>query len=255
VLLLAAPLDKYVLNEWAWLREAGLPGARMAIFMFAGLVLLCITPLRGTCARLLRQPIAPDHMLEPLIAIVMNVVAALGAFGAFALWNWSVGGEPQLARRMGEVSSHTEQWTSAISAAGIVLLLLGAFASPIVEELIFRGLLYNAWLKQWGWLKASIGTSIVFGLAHGAFLPQLLASFVFIAAYRRSSSLWTPILAHAGFNTIVWYPLLGQFALPAGRSTGELHVWTFHLVCMAATLVALPWYLWSSRDSKIVPCP
>jgi membrane protease YdiL (CAAX protease family) len=202
---------------------------------------------------LLRPPIAPGHTLEPAIAFLMNVLVALGALGAFALWNWGVGGEPQLARRMGEVSSHTEQWTGAISPSGLILLLLGALAAPIVEELIFRGLLYNAWLRQWGWVPASIGTSIVFGIAHGAFLPQLLASFVFIAAYRRSSSLWTPILAHAAFNTIVWYPLLGQFALPAGRSTGELHVWTFHLACLAATLVALPWYLWSSRDSKVTP--
>jgi membrane protease YdiL (CAAX protease family) len=252
VLLLAAPLDKYVVNECAWIREAGVPVTRMALFMFAGIVMFAITPIRAACARLLRRPIPPGRRLEPFIALAMNVLVSMGAFGAFALWNWSVGGEPQLARRMGEVSSQAEQWSAATSGPGIVLLVLGALAAPLVEELIFRGFIYNAWQRQWGWVKASLATSIAFGVAHGAFLPQLLASLVFIAAYRRSSSLWAPVLAHAAFNTLAWYPLLGQFAFPAERSTGELHAWWFQLACLALTLVALPVYLWLSRNEKVI---
>ncbi|HUQ29716.1 MAG TPA: CPBP family intramembrane glutamic endopeptidase [Usitatibacter sp.] len=250
---LAAPLDKYVLSQWQWAHALGLPTGRIAIFLLAGFLLLSIPALRRHCQRVLRTPIAPERFKELPVALALDVTAMLGAFGAFALMHWAQGGEPALARIMGG-PSHAAQWAAAISAGGIVQVLLATTIAPVMEELVFRGLLFAAWQRQMGWVASALLTSLVFGLFHGAVLPQFLASIIFICVLRRTGSLWAPIILHAATNALLWYPLLGQFVLPAGRSTGELHLWTPHLVCLAITLIALPLYLWSARDSGI-PSP
>lgn len=251
VLLLAAPLDKYVFQQWPWIRESDFPVGRVAIFLFAGLVLLAVGGLRGRCRELLAAPIPADKGKEVLAVIVLDYVAALGAIGAFALFWWSLGGEPALARRMGEGATAAEQWRRAFSASGIVLFfVVGGLLGPIVEEIIFRGMLYPAWKAQWGWIASAFATSLAFALFHprGSGISQFLASILFICLLRRTGSLRAAIVAHSVFNISLWYPFLGRFLFPPGRETGELSVWTLHLVCLAVTCIAIPLYIWMSRD-------
>jgi membrane protease YdiL (CAAX protease family) len=132
-----------------------------------------------------------------------------------------------------------------------MFVFIAGMVAPIVEELAFRGLLYRAWFPAWGWIGAALASSLVFGLFHGTVWPQFVAGIVYVIAMRRSGSLRTSIYAHALHNLVLWYPLLGQLLLPAGRSTGELHVWTAHLVCLVATAVILPWYMWTARDARL----
>jgi uncharacterized protein len=251
VLLLAVPFDRHVLGQWQWARDADLPTGRIANFLLGGLILLGIPALRRESRQILSRGIPASRVAELALALAMNFVVSLGAFGAFALWSWSVAGEPGLARQMGEHSSHATEWANAISIAGLVFLLIAGTVGPLVEELVFRGFLYRAWKRQWGWPASTVATSVAFGLAHGAFLPQLFASIVFICVMRRTGSLWSSIAVHATFNMLVWYPLLGQFLLPEGRSTGELHLWWLQLGCLAITVVALPLYMWMARDAKV----
>ena len=96
--------------------------------------------------------------------------------------------------------------------AGLSLLELAIFVvlMPIVEELIFRGVvqeqLYRALSKDQGrllWIgKANLVTSILFALAHWLFRDPLTALLVFPASlffgwlYERHHSLTLPVLAH-----------------------------------------------------------
>ena len=96
--------------------------------------------------------------------------------------------------------------------AGLSLLDLAIFVlvMPIVEELIFRGVvqeqLYRALPKDRGrllWIsRANLGTSILFVLAHWLFRDSLTALLVFPASllfgwlYERHHSLTLPVLAH-----------------------------------------------------------
>lgn len=249
---LAAPLDKYVASRWEWARDLDLPLGRPLIFVIAAAVLLLVGPLRRRCAALLQPRITPGTRHQVAVALVILLIADLGVFGGFALWHWSVGGEPALARAMGEQASHAAQMEAALSTHGIVMFVfIGACIGPIVEELFFRGMLFPTWQRAWGWIAASFATAIVFGLFHGAFWPQLLASLIFVCLLRKTGALRACIYMHGASNLLLWYPFLGQFMLPAGRSTGELHLWTPHLVCLALTAVALPWYMWSARDARL----
>jgi membrane protease YdiL (CAAX protease family) len=249
---LAAPLDKYVAGTWQWARDLALPMGRPLIFVFASALLFMVKPLRRRCETLLAPRIMPGRRVEVVAGLALLVVASLGAFGAFALSNWLAGGEPALARAMGEEPTHASRMEAALSTSGLVIFVFFAgVVGPIVEEIVFRGLLYPAWRHAWGWIASSLATAVVFGLFHGAFWPQLLASLVLVCVLRRTHALRAAIYTHALFNLVLWYPLLGQFMLPSGRSTGELHVWWFHIACLAVTLIALPWYMWMSRDAKV----
>jgi membrane protease YdiL (CAAX protease family) len=221
------------------------------IFVIASLILLTFGPLRRRCVELLRPRVRPGTRHEVILGLVLNLISGVGALGAFALWTWAIGGEPGLARVMGERATHSTEMTNALSTHGLVMFLfLAATLGPIVEELVFRGMLYPAWREAWGWVGGAFASALVFGLFHGTFLPQFFAGLVFVCVLRRTGSLRGSIYTHALSNLLLWYPLLGQFMLPSGRSTGELHLWTPHLVCLGLTLIVLPWYMWSARDSR-----
>src|SRR5271165_1827650 len=81
-----------------------------------------------------------------------------------------------------------------------------AVATPIVEEMMFRGLLFAA-LAQWlpAWL-AALASSLVFALWHQEpyrILPLTIMGLGFAYIYYRSGTLWAPIAAHAFNNWLI----------------------------------------------------
>ena len=252
VLLLAAPADKYLFGRWSWAQEQGLPVTRFAIFMLAIAIFLTLPALRRLCRSLLSQPIPKDKRAEVGIVLVIHVACAFAALGAVVLLAWSRGGEPALARFVGEQAKDAEQMSQALSVGGVLtFLVLAGFIAPVVEEIVFRGMLYRAWAERWGWLAAALSTSFLFAIIHPNMFSQFFASILYIGLYRRTGSLRAPIILHGLFNMLMWYPLAGQFLFPnAARGTGELRYFTLNLVALGVVAVALPFYLWMARDEK-----
>src|SRR5258706_4192235 len=202
ILVLGAAAESFV----------GDPLARIATLIVAGSILFGVPALRRKCLALLAAPAKPGAAIEVGTALAIQIVCGFGFFGAMALWWWSVGGEPALARHMGQglVESHPSE--RAFSTARLVhTFVVGGVLAPLVEELVFRGFLYPIWERKWGWVKSAFATSAVFGLIHPAVVPQFLSSLVLIALYRRTGSLRACIACHSALNILVWDPLLGQF--------------------------------------------
>jgi len=252
VLLLAVPADRYLFSRWRWAAEMNIPIDRMAILVGAGILFMAVAPLRRICADLLSQPIPGAKLPEVAAVTLLDFCVGCAALGAFALWWWWTGGQAEVARHFAGASDIAEL-EKALSIGGVVTsLLLAGLLAPIIEELVFRGLLYRAWQRQWGWFPAAIASSMIFALAHPRTLyPQFFAGLLEVCVYRRTGSLRAAILMHAVFNVSLWYPLAGQFVLPAGRESGRLEAWTQNFVCLAVAIVALPLYLWMSRDAQI----
>ena len=80
---------------------------------------------------------------------------------------------------------------------GLMLFLLLVYA-PLVEELIFRGILLQRWGTKWG-LPWGLGmSSLMFGLLHfNNPLGLTLFGLVMGLLYIRTRSLWMPIMCHA----------------------------------------------------------
>lgn len=89
--------------------------------------------------------------------------------------------------------------------AAIMVLINGALIAPIVEELFFRGLIFNALAVRTPVVLAALVSGVLFGLAHGdAILFPVLAVFGMIQAliYRASGNLVVPMIVHAANNAI-----------------------------------------------------
>jgi len=91
--------------------------------------------------------------------------------------------------------------------AGFVasFVLTGVVLAPLLEELVFRGVLF-AWLRRWmGFLPAAALAAAPHAAVHfdlGA-TPALFAIFIVLAwLYERSGSLWPAVIAHGGHNLI-----------------------------------------------------
>ena len=98
-----------------------------------------------------------------------------------------------------------------------VLYILSMFCVGFLEELIFRGLLFNA-MKENGLKAAVIVSSVTFGIGHiinlvngsGAeLIPNLLqviyatsAGFMFVMIYLKTQSLVGCVVAHGLFNAL-----------------------------------------------------
>jgi membrane protease YdiL (CAAX protease family) len=90
-------------------------------------------------------------------------------------------------------------------AAGTRLFTMAAavLIAPVVEELLFRGILFAAVLKTRTFAFAALLSGVYFALVHlhaPSFLPLLALSTAFSAGYAATGSIVTPIVMHALFN-------------------------------------------------------
>ncbi len=103
-----------------------------------------------------------------------------------------------------------------LDAATVVLFFLGAVVfAPMVEELLFRGVLLRALLRKFPPAAAVIGSSVVFALVHYVgdpntlpFLPALAGLGAVLAVVTlKTGDLSMAIWIHAGFNltTTIWF--------------------------------------------------
>jgi uncharacterized protein len=86
---------------------------------------------------------------------------------------------------------------------GIFTLFQSVIAAPILEELIFRGIILDGLLKKYSPTKSILISSLIFGLIHldrFQFVNALLIGIFFGWIYYRSRSLTLSIIIHAVAN-------------------------------------------------------
>ena len=135
-----------------------------------------------------------------------------------------------------------------------ILYILSMLCVGFLEELIFRGLLFNAMLKN-GKNSAIIVSSVTFGVGHiinlingsGAeLLPNLLqvvyaiaVGFMFMMIYYRTKSLLPCIITHGVFNA------LSAFANETGLTSKEQII-----SCILITLISGAYALYIALEIK-----
>ncbi|MEU7482258.1 CPBP family intramembrane glutamic endopeptidase [Lentzea sp. NPDC042327] len=95
------------------------------------------------------------------------------------------------------------------SASGAVALLGFTAVAVVVEELLFRGVLFRIVEQRLGTWLSLVLTGVVFGAAHlfnehatvwGAVAIAVEAGFMLAAVYAATRTLWVPIGVHFGWN-------------------------------------------------------
>lgn len=252
LLLLIVPVTNHVVGLHPWTPvEARLIATVLPFAVMAG-VLVSFPRLRALCAGELRHPLPANRRSEVLVASIASLAIGFAWAGLWILWWWVSEGPISAEQHVRALDSHDTEMARAWATAGwLRVLVMAGVVAPVIEELVFRCLLYRAWEWQWGWIASMLLTSTLFGLYHPNFIPAFAMSILFVCLYRRTGSLWAPIAAHSFFNLCAFYPLLGQFVFPrAGEPSGDLASWGFHLACLLFVAVALPAYAWMSRDRE-----
>lgn len=94
----------------------------------------------------------------------------------------------------------------------VTMIILTAVIVPIIEEVIFRGVIYR-WLRRFSSMGMAIAlSSLVFGMVHGIthLIPALTVLGLVLAwSYERTGSLWVPILIHGVFNGVMMLLMYG----------------------------------------------
>ncbi|HLR59398.1 MAG TPA: type II CAAX endopeptidase family protein [Pseudogracilibacillus sp.] len=101
-------------------------------------------------------------------------------------------------------SENTADIMKVINASTIFLLIPAIFA-PILEELVFRKIIFGSLYKRMNFFWAAILSSIAFGVIHLDLTHLLIYTgmgLVFSYLYVKTKTIIVPIIVHMGMNTI-----------------------------------------------------
>ncbi|HLO32700.1 MAG TPA: type II CAAX endopeptidase family protein [Anaerolineales bacterium] len=78
-------------------------------------------------------------------------------------------------------------------------LIVGIVSAPFVEEIFFRGFLFQGFRQRYGWITAMLLSSAIFAVAHldlVALIPTFILGNVLAYIYHRSNSVWPGMILH-----------------------------------------------------------
>jgi len=126
------------------------------------------------------------------------------------------------------------------------LFLGGMFLAPLVEELLFRGILTNKLARNMNVKTALLISVLVFSIAHLRLDPTLILwGFFFNIVYIKSQSLLYPIVFHFMYNSIseglrIFFRQPKSFRIVQGmRTLPDSYVWLIYLVTFGALIYLL----------------
>jgi uncharacterized protein len=84
-------------------------------------------------------------------------------------------------------------------------IIVGVIFAPIVEELFFRGFLFQGFRQKYGWVGGMLLSSAIFAMAHldlVALIPTFILGSLLAYMYHRSNSVWPGITLHILVNAM-----------------------------------------------------
>lgn len=151
------------------------------------------------------------------------------------MWCFSIAIEP-IAAMLPEIDSPLGR--------GGWLLVSAVLIAPLFEEIIFRGYIAGTLRKAYGAVAAWIGSSLIFGLAHGAPDSALSASFIGLIlcfCYFRYRSLVMAIMLHAMNNlTACFLHSIGAAEATTRQVIGNDQIyWAVYALCLSVAIIAI----------------
>lgn len=138
----------------------------------------------------------PGKSMEYILLAVFAIAFALGVNMLMAL-----AGLTQVSESYQEVAQR--QYGVAL---GVGILIYGVI-SPLAEEIVFRGLIYNRMRRYFGKMLSVVVCGIMFGVYHGNLVQGIYGCILGIAitySYEWFGSFLAPFLFHAAANTAVF---------------------------------------------------
>lgn len=118
----------------------------------------------------------------------------------------------------------------------ILSIFFAVVAAPVIEEILFRGLIFSRLSEKWNPTVGILVSSLLFGVIHfEGIIGSTIFGITMCLIYYHSKNLWVPIVLHVANNlfAVLWMWLDGQEGI---SYEDTMNNWPFFL----ATLLALP---------------
>ncbi len=179
------------------------------IIFLAGMVFTSRRAERGPVLAGFRRHYGVAVRPIDLLGIPLGVITQVALVPAVylplrALWPNTFETE-ELERRAQELADRAGGWTT------VLLVVFVAIGAPVVEELVYRGMLQRAFSRRIGAIPALLSISVMFALVHPSpveYPGLLVAGLVFGSSTARLDRIGMSWITHAAFNaTGLWFVL------------------------------------------------
>jgi uncharacterized protein len=95
--------------------------------------------------------------------------------------------------------------------------LVAVVFAPFVEEIFFRGFLFQGLRQKYGWVRAILLSSVIFAVAHldpASLIPTFILGVVIAYLFHRSNSIWPGIILHFFVNGTSLCAIFASTRLP-----------------------------------------
>lgn len=138
----------------------------------------------------------PAYKKDIGILFVLGASAALAVNILFALLQFT--GSSKVYEQVADKQFAFPLW------AGIILY---GIVSPVAEEIVFRGIVYNRMRRQYSLWISLLGSSMLFGLYHGNIVQAVygfLLGLLIAVMYEKYGSFLVPVILHGAANIAVY---------------------------------------------------
>ncbi|WP_430483454.1 CPBP family intramembrane glutamic endopeptidase [Rossellomorea marisflavi] len=168
------------------------------IFSFAATLIIVLLILRKSSPSKLKL-----ERSAPAAAGISIVWAVVGIFMAFFAQAIAIQIETLLGIQAG--SENTQNIMGIVDNVPLAMIVV-AIIGPILEEIVFRKIIFGALYQRMNFFFAALISSVIFALAHFEPVHVILYSamgFTFAFLYVRTKRILVPICAHVAMNTMV----------------------------------------------------
>ncbi len=181
-----APIDNVRLKAFAY----------WTIFSFCAALLVVLFFMRHD----IKEPSRSQNQASIPVSIFWSI---FGIFLALFAQSIAVMIEQQLGIK--PESDNTQEILFVIQQVPL-MIIVSSIIGPILEEIIFRKIIFGALYKRFNFVISALISSVIFGLAHMELVHLLLYSamgFTFAFLYVQTKRILVPIVAHVSMNTFV----------------------------------------------------
>ncbi|MFL6549140.1 MAG: CPBP family intramembrane glutamic endopeptidase [Povalibacter sp.] len=159
----------------------------------------------------------------PILLLAPGLMLAAGTINSLVVWLLPMSAEDQA------------MFADVMSSSSLALFF-ACVAAPVLEEMLFRGVILRSFLHQYSRTKAILWSSAIFGIAHLNVYQLATAFAIGIVAgwlYERCRSLWPCILLHATYNgTVTWLYAQQGLEDPSIEDT-----WAYSAIAFMAAII------------------
>ncbi len=176
-------------------------------FVIGAMAATSASLLAGAAPTLLRRHVGLRALGFVRVTVTWLVIAIAGALAlrvvtlVVALTGTLVFGAPAENPQADQFGPLLEGGIASTSF--VAFAVFAVVVAPLVEEVLFRGVLFRGLRSRMRFVWAAGLSSLLFGLMHGLGILLVatgLVGFFCAWVYERSGSLWTAIATHAAFN-------------------------------------------------------